>query len=555
MGPYPDSQSSLAEVRVKVLLILLLTGILGLAVAAAREKPEASAGPDDEARIFMDMFEAGMKNFYVGMSEEYWTFYTRGDPGKTELYEKIQSELLSDPKTFDRLKAWRGKVADPILARRVDLLYRTFALAQVTAQEKIYEPQNALQKIQINFRSTYQGKTATQNQLTNVLRFEKNRDLRKEAWLARNQVGKEMAPGLTALIHARNDEARKLGYNSFYAMSLDLSEVDEAALFKILEDLDRLSLGPYRKWEAKLKRELKLKTLESWDVSYDYDQFQEKLKSFFPKSDILPRLKRTYRSVGLDIDTMPIQVDDQERPGKSQHAFSFPINTPTDIRILANADDGIPSYRTLFHEMGHSVYSAGVRQPTYLLQDSASACFTEGIGQFFPMLLEDGKWMTAVAGVPLEMAREYRKRLVEDAPYSIRFYLVILHFEKEAYRNPDQDLTRLWWALNEKYLELPQHPEVASWASIIHFTSHPAYYQNYLLADMIAAQLMHHLKSIQGTVLDNPATGEFLKTQVFAKGASVPWQKLVADTTGEPLNLNYYIEWKLGPSSVKARKG
>jgi oligoendopeptidase F len=38
-------------------------------------------------------------------------------------------------------------------------------------------------------------------------------------------------------------------------------------------------------------------------------------------------------------------------------------------------------------------------------------------------------------------------------------------------------------------LSLP-HPEVDSWASIIHFTSHPAYYQNYLLADMIAAQLM-----------------------------------------------------------------
>ncbi|HMC81955.1 MAG TPA: hypothetical protein VKL61_01825, partial [Candidatus Polarisedimenticolia bacterium] len=126
----------------KVLLILLLTGILGLVVAAAREKPGASAGPDDEARIFMNLFEAGMKNFYVGMNEEYWTFYTHGDPGKTELYEKIQSELLSDPKTFDRLKAWRGKIADPILARRVDLLYRTFALAQVTAQEKIYAPQN-----------------------------------------------------------------------------------------------------------------------------------------------------------------------------------------------------------------------------------------------------------------------------------------------------------------------------------------------------------------------------------------------------------------------------
>lgn len=551
----PETESILPEggEPLKALVMLVLTVFLGLTVAAAR--PEPGAGPDDEARIFMDMFEAGLKNFYVGMGEEYWGFYTRGDPGRTELYEKIQSELLSDPKTFERLKVWRGQIADPLLARRVDLLYRTFAMAQVTAQQKIYSLQNSLQKTQITLRSIYQGQPATQNHLTNILRFEKDRGLRKEAWLARNQVGKEMAPDLTELIRRRNEEARKLGYASFYSMSLGLSEIEEAALFGTLEELDRLSLGPHRRWRAKLQARLKLETLESWDVQYDYDNFQEKLKAHFPENQILPRLRQTYRRAGLDIEKMPIQVDDEERPGKSQHAFSFAINTPGDIRILANADDGIAAYRTMFHEMGHAVYSASIRQPTYLLQESASACLTEGIGQFFPMLLEEEKWLTGVAGVPLEMAREYRRRLIEDSAHSVRSYLVFLNFEREAYRNPDQNLTRLWWSLNEKYLGLPQHPDVDSWASIIHFTSHPAYYQNYLLADMIAAQLMNHLKSLQGTVLDNPATGEFLRSRIFARGASLPWDRLVAEITDEPLSVKYYVAWKLGPAAVKKARG
>jgi peptidyl-dipeptidase A len=531
--------------------MLLAAAVLGFlpAVMRAEEKPGGSR--EDEARIFLDMFEAGLKNFYVGMAEEYWKFYTRGDPGRVETFEKIQSEILGDPGTFAKLQEWNGKLADPLLARRVDLLYRTFAIARVTAQEKIYTLQNQLQKTQINFRSTYQNRPATQNQLTNVLRFEKDRALRREAWLARNQVGEEMAPGLTELIRRRNEEARKLGYASFYSMSLELSEIDEERLFAMLDELDRLSAEPYRRWQEKIRKKLKVSRVEPWDLQFDYDDFQGKLKSYFPKGQILPRLKRSFRAVGFDIEKMPILVDDEERPGKSQHAFSFPVNVPDDIRILANADDGIASYRTLFHEMGHSVYSASIRQPTYLLQDSASACFTEGIGQFFPLFLEEEEWLTREAGVPAEMARDYRRRLREEAAYGIRLYLLLLHFERDAYRSPEQDLTRLWWSLSRKYLGLEAQEGIDSWASIIHFTSHPAYYQNYLLADMIAAQLMHHLRSTQGTVRENPATGEFLRTRIFAAGSSVPWERLLAETTGEKLNPRYFIASELGEEALR----
>jgi peptidyl-dipeptidase A len=541
---------------VKALALLLFLGVASVGTMIAAEEPAASEpSVDDEARIFMDMFEAGFKTFNVGMSQEYWNFYTHGDPGKTELYERVQSEILSDPKTFARLKAWNGKIQDPLLARRVDLLYRTFAMAQVTSQEKIYTLQNSLQKTQINFRSTYQGKPATQNQLVNVLRYEKDRGLRKEAWLARNQVGKEMAPDLTRLIRLRNEEARNLGYESFYSMALALGEIDESWLFQTLDQLDRLSKDPYAKWQSRVRRQMRLDRLESWDTAYDYDNFQEKLKSYFPKDEILPRLKDAYKGIGFDIESMPILVDDEERPGKSQHAFSFPINVPTDIRILANADDGIASYRTMFHEMGHSVYSASIDQPTMLLQDAASACFTEGIGQFFPMFLDKEGWLLGPAQVPAPMVKEAARKRLEDAPFGVRFYLVMLNFEREAYRNPEQDLTKLWWTMNEKYLGLPPHPEVDSWASIIHFTSHPAYYQNYLLADMIAAQLMRFLERRQGDVMENRATGDFLKKEIFAKGSSVPWMKLLEDTTGEALNVRYYVEEKLGTSPVAASAG
>ena len=48
---------------------------------------------------------------------------------------------------------------------------------------------------------------------------------------------------------------------------------------------------------------------------------------------------------------------------------------------------------------------------------------------------------------------------------------------------------------------------------------------------------------------------DFLKKEIFAKGASVPWMKLLEDTTGEALNVRYYVEEKLGKTAPVASTG
>ena len=91
---------------VRTLLVLLFLGVASVGATGAAEKAAVSQpSVDDEARIFMDMFEAGFKSFNVGMSEEYWNFYTRGEPGKTEVYEKVR---IRDPERSEDLRAAEG---------------------------------------------------------------------------------------------------------------------------------------------------------------------------------------------------------------------------------------------------------------------------------------------------------------------------------------------------------------------------------------------------------------------------------------------------------------
>jgi len=124
-------------------------------------------------------------------------------------------------------------------------------------------------------------------------------------------------------------------------------------------------------------------------------------------------------------------------------------------------------------------------------------------------------------------------------------------FERQLYKNPDQDLSELWWDTVERYqfVKRPEGRNAPDWATKIHIVTNPVYYHNYMLGELIASQLQHYinvrvLNDSTGTagVHGNPAVGSFLKDSVYAKGDILPWNKLIEVATGEPLTARYFAE-------------
>ena len=126
-----------------------------------------------------------------------------------------------------------------------------------------------------------------------------------------------------------------------------------------------------------------------------------------------------------------------------------------------------------------------------------------------------------------------------------RWCQVMFRFEKELYRDPSQDLNKLWWDLVEKYqlLKRPDGRSAPDYASKIHVVSAPAYYHNYMLGQLFASQVHH---AIAGEVLGGvapgraiyvgrPAVGRFLIERVFAPGKTLRWDALTRHATGADL--------------------
>jgi peptidyl-dipeptidase A len=126
----------------------------------------------------------------------------------------------------------------------------------------------------------------------------------------------------------------------------------------------------------------------------------------------------------------------------------------------------------------------------------------------------------------------------------------MFRFERELYRDPEGDLNRIWWDLVEKYqlVRRPDGRDMPDWAAKIHIVSSPVYYHNYLLGEMIASQLHHHvLTKIEGDaasrgIYGNLAVGEFFRDKVYRQGNTVSWTEHIEKVTGEPLQAKYFVE-------------
>jgi peptidyl-dipeptidase A len=211
---------------------------------------------------------------------------------------------------------------------------------------------------------------------------------------------------------------------------------------------------------------------------------------------------------------------------------------------------------TILHELGHGLYDKyhNLDAP-FLLRRPAHSFTTEAIAMFFGRLSRNPLWMQQM----LRLSDEQRAEIAKVSPkYAqlkqlifARWAMVMYEFEKQLYANPDQDLNSLWWKLVEKYqfVKKPAGRNEPDWAAKIHFTIAPCYYHNYMLGELLASQLHHHLvREVLGLESDGSVSyvgqknvGRFLDDKVFQPGAVYRWNGMIERATGEPLTPKYFV--------------
>ncbi|MCF8413109.1 MAG: M2 family metallopeptidase, partial [Melioribacteraceae bacterium] len=281
------------------------------------------------------------------------------------------------------------------------------------------------------------------------------------------------------------------------------------------------------------------------------------LDKYYLDQNIEVITKNYFNGIGLEIDDLLERSDLYEKEGKYQHAYCTNIDKSGDVRVVCNIKPNHDWMGTMLHEFGHAVYDKYVndRLP-WILREHSHIFTTEAIAMIFGRFASSPQWIDDMIGIgddeKNEIADECKKSARLEQFVFARWVLVIYNFEKEMYRNPDQDLNALWWEKVEKFqfLKRPIGRNKADWASKIHLALYPAYYHNYLLGEMLASQLYYFIsekvlgKSFKDDLsfAGNKKVGDYLKMLFFNYGALYRWDELVNKSTGEDLNPKYYAE-------------
>ncbi len=206
---------------------------------------------------------------------------------------------------------------------------------------------------------------------------------------------------------------------------------------------------------------------------------------------------------------------------------------------------------TLLHELGHTIYQDGIDRTElpWDLRDDPQGFLNEGFAMFCEQPTTNPAWLSEMVGLAPSEAEKLGPQLATQETASllafVRWCLTITHFERGFYADPDQDLNRLWWDLEERFQQIPRPEgrEAPDWAAKVHVATAPVYYQKYLLGRLFSAQLARKMDAdMGGWWAGQPRTGEYIKRELFMPGARYAWPELVERVTGAPLGVEALAE-------------
>jgi peptidyl-dipeptidase A len=527
--------------------------------------------PTSELERFISDFEERLAPVERTADEAWWNLATSGTEEAQEKFvaaNKAYSGLFSDPDEHRKLRDVYENPdpkESPLLRRRVEVLYRMFKERQGDREilGRIEELEAEANAIYGNHRSVVGGRKLVENEVRELLRSSEDEDLRREAWEASKSVGRAVEGTVRELARLRNQLAREQGYENYYARSLELQEIEPGELAGIMHDLASATDVPFeelkRDLDAGLKRKFEVEEVMPWHLSGPFfhrapDVAGIDLDRYFEAKDLEDLTRKTFDRLGLDVRGVIPRSDLYERKGKSQHAFCARIGReyPYDVRVLANVRPDAYWMDAMLHEFGHAVYDRHVnpRLP-YLLRTHAHANTTEAIALMMGALVDDPGWLGSVVGANREDLEEDAAKLAAhrrvDRLILTRFVLVMYHFEQVLYADPDSEgLNSVWWDLVERffYVDRPPRRDEPDWAAVIHVAVAPVYYHNYMLGELISAQLRNYLEFhiTRGPFYDNEVAGRYLLESFFGPGARENWRDTVLRATGEPLNPGHFVK-------------
>lgn len=542
-------------------LVMITALLMGASLWGCQKLPEKEEEIKTEKDVakFLDRLEKGYETSCIRMGQATWNLYS-GEGGadlnsvRAEFADIFLNSVYRKIVTHWRYSA--DKEIDGELKRRLDVWSQSFLGAYVEEDEEIYTLETSLEERNHQFPFSMDGRVISRAELNRIVRTDPDPERRRRAWEAFGLLSEAMESDLLRLMRKRNENVELLGRQIDYGtFSLMVQAINAGWLRGLIDRLEERTRQPYREFVNSLREGLGMKTLRPWDIQYAMRQAASLPDEYFPRDRALPTLFEFVRAIGFQADKLPIRIVEGHTPFG---CLGLAVRIPSDFRLLVNLSQGHRFYSALFHEYGRGLYAVHIQAELPILKGydwvlgASSSAYTEGMAEVMAEFTRDPLWLKKYTHLPEEQIELYASARARLELYTIRSLMSTISFELRAYENLEQNLDRLQKELERKFLLVDTPEDTPSrWASMTSLVTSPIYYQNYLLAAVVSAQIHQALKEQFGDrMIDSPEVGRWLIENLYTPGETLPWRERIRQATGNWPDIDAYVDRLVGATTA-----
>ncbi len=579
-----------------------LATTLRLALAPAVLLLAAACGPSPQQRAdgFLSIYDNLLQKVYSITAEAYWksaTDVTDMHVGERIGAEKAMAAFSGNPWVIETVKVLleREERLDEITRRQLRSVLLSASeypgtIPDVVAARVAEEAEQSAILDSFEFcvgraRDGSCEEVVTPNRIDQVLVDSLSEPQRRKYWNVAKQTGPALKQGIANLRDLRNQVAREMGYDSFFALQVagyDMT-VDEmmALMERLVGDLRPL----YEQLHTWTKHELAERYGQEvpgripahwignrWAQAWPGLIRGVNLDGLLEDKDaewVVRQAETFYTSMGMPplppsfyekSDLYPLPAGAERK--KNTHASAWHMDLGSDVRSLMSVENNWRWFETSHHELGHIYYYmaySGANVPL-TLRGGANRAFHEAIGDLIGIAARQPAYLKEIGLLEEDAEIDELEWLLDEAldqavvfiPFSAG---TMSFFERDLYEGnlPIDEFNQRWWEHAGRFQGIeppgPRGEEFCDACTKTHITDDPAQYYDYAMAFVIKYQL--HTYIAKNILKQDPRdcnyfgseeVGRFL-WELLSLGATRDWREVLREKTGSEVSTNAMLEY------------
>lgn len=425
----------------------------------------------------------------------------------------------------------------------------------------------------------------TPNGIDRILVDSRDEAERRQAWEVSKQVGPVLKQGVAELRDLRNQVAREMGYDSFFALQVADYDMTVPEMMEMMESFVEDLKPLYEQLHAWVRRELAQRYgrdaperipahwignrwAQAWpglSRGIDLDSLLESKEPTW----IVKQAETFYTSMGLPplpdsfyekSDLYPLPAGAPRK--KNTHASAWHLDLERDVRSLMSVENNWRWFETSHHELGHVYYYLAYAEAEVplMLRGGANRAFHEAIGDLIGIAARQPAYLKEIGLLEPDAEIDEIAWLLDEAldqavvfiPFSAG---TMSFFERDLYEEnlSADEFNRRWWEYAGRFQGIeppsPRGEEYCDACTKTHISDDPGQYYDYAMAFVIKYQLHTHIaKNILGqdprncNYYGNREVGEFL-WELLRLGATRDWREVLREKTGEEVSTEAMLEY------------